>query len=91
MYIIDDSLASRINPISKYFHKGTEYRSFDKETDLKLGAIVFASLFAGNRAGYITDVSKDRAICKIAGQDTLVSDIQYIITKIKTPNIGETL
>lgn len=89
IYTIDDTIESRINPISRHFVQGTKYRSFNKETDLKAGTIVFATLFAGSRAGYILEVSEDKETCIIAGKLTFVSDILYTI--IKTQNIGENL
>lgn len=62
---------------------GTKYRDFNKETDLKVGNYVYASLFGGKRQGYITQepVSLKNNTwdhCLMEDKATFISDIQYI-------------
>ena len=59
--------------------KGTKYKFFYSDTDLKINNKVFASLFAGKRIGIISHINEKDGTCIIDNKSTFISDIQYLI------------
>lgn len=64
--------------------EGTEYYSLGYKEEPNVGDIAYASLFAGKRIGEVTQINPEgfEDVCIINGRYTLISDIQYIITKL---------